>query len=380
MITKRSIIITAYNREESLKRLLESLSLLKNIDDTDLILSLEYGYSLANLTYFESFDWRFGNKIVKTHEHKLGLKDHFIWVGDQTNEYDYIVFLEDDLYISPKIFDFVNASYNKYLCDDSIAAISLYSPVLNEFVGCKFELINDSYDSFFLQHPYWGTVWIREKWIYFREWLSKYELKEELLPTQVALWKNSSFKKIYIQYLIETDKFVAYPRFSFVTNMGDVGLHNTQILNQYQTNLQIQNRNMSLADINESLNVYDAFFELLPSVVKKLNPALTKYDFDVDLYGNKTWYNKEFVLTTHKCLSSVLSYSGNFRPIINGVYFNIIGNGIHLCESKNIISKSSHKKNRLATEIKKNYVVDIKTLNRLIVEKIRYKLFKKRND
>lgn len=380
MIAKRSIVITAYKREDSLKRLLSSLSLLNNIDSTDLILSLEYGYNLNNLVYFNSFDWKFGKKIVIEHDQKLGLKNHFIWVGDQTKEYDYIVFLEDDLYVSPRMFDFVNEAYAKYAHDDTIAAISLYCPVLNEFVGCKFELINDTFDSFFLQHPYWGTIWIRDKWMHFREWLSNYKLNETLLPKQVASWKNSSFKKIYIQYLIETSKFVAFPRFSFVTNMGDIGLHNTEILNQYQTNLQIQKRNLTFADIRESLNVYDAFFELLPSVIQQLNPILKNYNFDVDLYGNKTIYNEDFVLTTRKCFKNIFSFSGNYRPIINGIYFNALGDGIYLCEKKCIISNSAYANNRLANEIQKNYVIDIKTLNRLFLVKIKKKLLKKRND
>ena len=49
------------------------------------------------------FNWRLGEKKVIIHTQKLGLRNHFIWVGDQTERFKNVIFLEDDLIVSPEL-------------------------------------------------------------------------------------------------------------------------------------------------------------------------------------------------------------------------------------------------------------------------------------
>lgn len=353
-----AIIITAYNRAEPLRILLESLSKVKNCGEkVPLIISIDnYGTPDVN-RIAEEYQWHLGEKKVIIRDHKLGLVSHFMWVGDQTSEFDHVIFLEDDLVVSPDLLLYSRQIIEFYENDDNVAAASLYNPILNEATGTKFYQVDDGYDVYFLQHPYWGNIWFKSKWKAFQEYMKDYSIKNEILPPNIAKW-DKSFKKKYIQYLIETKRTVVLPRNSIVTNNGCPGLHNFREPTMYQNVIRLYCHDLRLVPLEESLSKYDSFNEIYPDILKKLNLSLAPYDFEVDLNGTRKLFNTEYVLTTRPVYNAVLRYTSQMKPVENGVLFNIVGNReVKLCKVSDLVEDASYYKMRKWNDIEKNYYI-----------------------
>lgn len=353
-----AIIITAYNRAEPLRILLESLSKVENNGEkVPLIISIDnHGTPDVN-RIAEEFQWHLGEKKVIIRDHKLGLVSHFMWVGDQTSDYDHVIFLEDDLVVSPDLLTYSRQIIEFYENDDIIAAASLYNPILNEATGTKFYQVDDGYDVYFLQHPYWGNIWFKSKWEAFQEYMKTYKVNNVILPPNIAKW-DKSFKKKYIQYLIETNRTVVLPRVSMITNNGCPGLHNFREPTMYQNVIRLKSHDLRLVRFEDSLSKYDAFYELYPEVFKGLNSSLAPYDFDVDLNGTRKVHNTEYTLTTKPVNKALLSYTSQMKPVENGVLFDVGGNQeVKLCKVANIKETSSYYKMRKWKDIENNYSI-----------------------
>ncbi len=365
-----AIIITAYNRPQAFKNLMGSLARIHCDQNVSLVISIDNNGTDEVNKIAKDFVWKFGEKKVIIHTEKLGLKKHFLWVGDQTEKYENVIFLEDDLVVSPELISFANATIKFYKDDNDVAGISLYNPILCEFNGCKFFQNHDGYDVYFLQHPYWGNIWMREKWYLFKEWLKQFKYNPAILPTAVAQWKDTSFKKTYIQYLIECRKYIAIPHISLLTNNGEIGHHNTEALYQYQTTLLNDYMEYRLCKCKDSKTIYDAFMEILPKILKQYNNRLIGYDFEVDLKGNKYEFNKEYVLTTRPVKKYILSFSCLMKPTENGVIYSAEGSGISLCKAEDVILNDDYAIYQLYNDIDMNYRVGLKTSIYLFKNKV----------
>ncbi len=357
------IVITAYNRCDSLKNLLKSLSKIEwhpEIKELPLVISIDNGGTPEVNSIAEAFDWKYGTKEVIIHPEKKGLVKHFIWAGDQTERFDQVIFLEDDLYVSPQLLFFVKPMIEFYKDIDEVAAASLYNPVLLEATGTKFYQVEDGYDTYFVQHPYWGNVWFKDKWNEFKEFLKSYTVPDnDILPPNIASW-NRSFKKIYTQFLIKNNKTVIFPRVSLVSNNGDAGIHSGDLF-EYQSNIQLGIRDYIFARPERSKAKYDAFFEINPEIIKSFNGNLSTYDFETDLNGLHNNYSKEYVLTTKPCKNPILSFTSLMKPAELGVMLNEIGNsGISLCKPEDIdVNLKKYYRNRRFKDIRKNYHIGI---------------------
>lgn len=365
-MSKLAIVLVGYNRAEPMKDLLVSLNNIKTErEDIQLVISIDNKGTVDVNKLANDYIWRHGKKTVIIHEEKLGLKNHFIWAGDQTEEYENVLFLEDDLYVSPYIIEFVEAYLKKYADDNRIAAASLYNPILCEFTKCKFYQIQDGYDNYFLQHPYWGNVWCRSKWREFKKWFIGYKYNERILPSNVRAWGEHSFKKVYIQYLIETNRYVVYPRISYITNMGVKGLHNKYNAIQFQVVLEGGHRELRLSSLDESDAVYDAFFEVCPNIIKKHVEELNKYDLCIDLNGMKDKVTSEYVITRRKVKKAIQSFDASMRPNELNILMNNKGVEFSLALSKDIIMdtrKKIYAEERSTEDILRNYPVRSKHL------------------
>jgi hypothetical protein len=357
-----SIVITACNRADSLNNLLQSLSRLDIHADEDripLIISIDNNGTPEVNKVAENYLWLHGTKEVIIHKEKKGLVKHFIWAGDLTENYEHVIFLEDDLLVSTELINYSKELIKFYEDEDDIAAASLYNPILNEATGTKFYQLEDGADVYFLQQPYWGNIWFKQKWKLFKEYLHSYKLKDNLLPQYVASW-NHSFKKIYIQYLIETCKTVVTPRISLVTNTGVAGIHSGDMY-AYQSNIQLSSKQYRFVKKENSKACYDAFLEIEPHILQEFNPTLKNIKFDVDLNGIRTFYTQEFVLTTRPVKDTIHCYTSLMKPTELGLIFNLKGNkGIFLCKPMDVILNSRrYKKHRRYNDILKNYHIGV---------------------
>jgi hypothetical protein len=130
-----------------------------------------------------------------------------------------------------------------------------------------------------------------------------------------------------------------YPPKSFSTNFGDLGAHvkRKSEENAFQVPLQTESQLPEVPKIEETTAVYDAFFELLPSRMKGLNPNLEPYDFEVDLYGTKPFeeIEKPYVLSCKKALNPEMTFGRNLKPHELNIAYEIEGYDFFLAKKEN---------------------------------------------
>ena len=334
------IIIAAYNRPNALCRILASLRKANYPQEVKLIISIDGEGSQDVIDMANDFLWEFGEKEIVIHEYNLGLRQHILSCGDLSLNYDGIILLEDDLYVSPVFYHYTIQAFKFYQQDTNVAGISLYAHDFNETALFPFRPMLDGSDVFFLQlASSWGQCWSAKQWLLFKEWYEKEAsqeiLSETFLPSDVLLWPETSWKKYFIKYLIEQDKYFVYPRYSLTTNFGDKGAHHNEN-KWFQVPLQYEHRQFILKEFAKSNAVYDSFCEILPLRLNRLQPELSRFDYSVDLYGMKplSFVKSDLILTTKKAVNTLLEYGRELIPLESNVYEAIKGGTIVLAAKK----------------------------------------------
>lgn len=349
MDTLPTIIVTTFNRPNSLRRLLSSLAKANYPQQSiRLLISIDYDDSVKHqqvCQLAERYHWKYGEKIVKRQPSSLGLKQHILTCGDLTEQYEQIILLEDDLYVSPHFYNYTISAFNYYQTNKKIAGISLYSYEICESLRLPFRPIPDNSDVYFLQVPSsWGQAWNRVQWQMFRNWLRNNNPNKvnELLYAYVRRWNpQKSWKRLFIAYLIDTDRYFVFPRQSLSTNFSDSGtnIHRTDNNHLYQVSLLFESKSFKFKPLSESHAIYDSFFEISPSALKQLHPTLQAYDFEVDLKGGKkqSELNKPYILTSKKGKNPILCFSNQMRPLETNIIFNLAGSSIQLFHKNDLI-------------------------------------------
>lgn len=312
-----AIVVVTYSRVNSLKRLLKSIS--QSIFDelVTLYISIDHGeYSQEIYAIANKFNWTYGDKVIIKHDRNLGLKKHILGVGELTKNHEFIIVLEDDLFVSPHFFKFSRAAFDYYKSTESVFGISLYSPKINETTLGPFYPIKKS-DIFFLQLPCsWGQVWYRESWDRFSEWLNINDDTESLynkisLPNNIKRWSSKSWKKLQLVYMIENELFYVYPCESYTTNYGETGEHvmSTSFF-QVQT---VEFFRMPIFDpFSSDSVVYDSWCELVHIDSEYIPDGIV---FDIDINGTKKIFTSDYVLTTKKSSQPIICFGDNLFPL-----------------------------------------------------------------
>ena len=343
MLESPAIIVLTYNRPKSLRRLLNSLSNARyNEQNVVLVISIDYQVSKSHNEVQEiakSFEWKHGEKVVLCREENLGLRKHVLSCGELTSRYGSVIMLEDDIVVSPNFYLYTQKVIDSYKDDTRIGGFSLYNHKKNFCNKLSFELLGESdSDVFFLQiASSWGQAWTASQWKEFYEWYNcGQELFErDLLPIEIVNWPATSWLKYFIKYLVDTNKYFVYPKISYSTNFGDGGTHNLTSNSSYQVPLDYaSNFELRLKSLDESINVYDSFFELEPVVLKKLYPKFANTRILVDTYGAKdlSKYDSEFVLSPKRIPEKkiVSSFGINLKPACLNVVMENVGNELFI--------------------------------------------------
>lgn len=319
-----AIVTIAYNRPDSLLRLLNSL---KKVDfeghNVPLYISIDYSGDDSVYKLARSFSWEFGEKKVIQHTSNLGLKKHVLTCGDLVNDYDALIVLEDDLIVSKAMYSYTYRAVEKYKDDDNIAAISLFTKGWSETAFKPFVAAPSCFDTYFIQTAEsLGQVWIKDKWIKFKQWYESHSAsfgRSERIPLNVRQWDEKSWKKYHIWYCIDENKFTVYPYIALTTCSGDEGEHviNSEVYNNIgliQVPLQKDiNIDYRFADFNDNKSVkYDAFLERF----------ISESDTCMDLYGQKTDYTPYSFVITPKILNYKIieTYGLLMRPHEENIY------------------------------------------------------------
>jgi hypothetical protein len=319
-MTNPSIVIVAYNREKSLANLLSTLSKAEYDNyEVNLVISIDYSGQQEVYDLVDKFDWKNGKKTIINHEHNLGLREHVLYCGDLSLQYDSVIILEDDLLVSPNFYLYAKAALKFYKNNSNIAGISLYHNEHNEATELPFEAIDEGYDTYFVKAPSsWGQLWTSKQWESFKIWYDKGQqvLDVDFLPDNVIAWPETSWKKYFCKYLIETQSYFVFPKTAFTTNSGAIGEHHSKITGLHQASLSIQKDNFKFPRIEDTINVYDQFFEICQDSINSLENFDLK-DIEVDVFGTKPIHKvkSKYVLSSKVCKVPIKAYAVTYYPI-----------------------------------------------------------------
>ncbi len=340
-MSELAIVVIAYNREHSLKRLLSSIAQAnyssKNIT---LHISIDASDNPKVAEVANSFEWHFGEKIVDVKPENRGLLKHVLECGELAERYGSILVLEDDLIVAPAFYSYGKQASAFFAEDARIGGVSLYTYPCEENNYYPFQPIVDGSDVHFIQvASSWGQVWTKNQWTFFKQWLIEHPSgKNEVLPKYVQEWGDNSWKKLFIGYLIDTDRYFAFPNTSYSTNFEDEGTHatNTGLLQVSMNTGEPQTRFRKWKDSNA---VYDAFFELKEDRLKALNPRLEAFDFEVDIYGEKSidQIQSAFILTSRRGKNPAISFGSSMKPILQNIIYDVEGRDIGIYRKEDLL-------------------------------------------
>ena len=311
-----AIVIAAYNRPHTLSRLLRSVANAHySSANIPLVISIDKSDSDEVLQIAEAFTWAHGEKKIIRQESNLGLKQHIMTCGNLSAEYSSIVMLEDDLLVAPYFYSYSVQALNHYSNDGSIAGISLYSYAITENGFLPFYPLADGNSQYFMQLPSsWGQAYTAAQWKRFIDWYEGNNTAINALPSYINAWSTQSWKKHFVQYMMENDKYFVFPKTAYTTNCGDPGV-NTDRQGLYQVQLAQVAHSGTFADRRDSNAIYDAWFELQPKQMSVLAKQLSDYDYTVDLYGTKDLVSikTNYLLSSKPCAKPIFTY-GNLLP------------------------------------------------------------------
>ena len=314
-----AIVIIAYNRADSLKRLLSSIARADYSDTSDitLIISIDKGNNEDVIRAAEDFSWLHGKKTVIKREKNMGLKAHVLACSQLAVEYGSLIVLEDDLYVSRDYYDYTKEALEFVKDDGRIAGVSLYDHLFNVHVREPFEAVNDGYDNWYFQFASsWGQAYTAAQWQGFSDWMKENDNTPfpDTVPENVRTWDDRSWLKYCIRYAVETDKYFLYPRVSHSTNFSeDGGTHKSGQAADFQVPLSHRRKGgYVFSSPDDTISIYDAFFENI--YLKKL--LGTDKDVVIDLYGSKQVPDHGLLLSSRALPYKILSgYGRSLRPI-----------------------------------------------------------------
>jgi len=372
-----AIVIITYNRPQSLKRLLSSIENAAYCDENiPLIISIDYQESVSHkevVKVVNDFNWKFGEKIIIEHQQNLGLREHVITCGNLSENYDGIIMLEDDLFVSPYFYNYAEQLLFAHKDSGFIGGISLYNYEINYQLTRPFHPTKNQYDIYYLQHAQsWGQAWSKGMWSDFFKWYQnnkEWDTMDLNIPKYVLNWPNSSWLKYFVKYLIVKNKYFAYPYISLTSNFQDAGTHIKSNSNICQVALNIYNIIYKIPSLNEAI-IYDVFFERTD---KAFFDSLPVTEVLIDLYGSKVNNeNKRYWLSTKLLPYKIIkSYGLNLRPHEMNIILNNAGQDIFLFDTFQS-DKIIKKKNILLTIFNYDYYIPALKLLRYLKLKIKY--------
>lgn len=332
-----AIIAVAYNRPQSLARLLRSINnAIYSGTDIPLIISIDYAENNEEvLMTAKKFKWDFGSKEVIYHKKNLGLRKHVIKCGDLSETYGSIIMLEDDLIVSPNFYTYAVAALNYSEGKSHLAGISLYNHRLNVHTNEIFSPIQDGYDNYFFQFASsWGQAWSMLHWNQFKLWYVKNPklIPKSNIPKQITDWSDKSWLKFFTAYLIDKNLYFLYPKVSLTTNFTEAGTHFDLDSTGFQVPLSFaKNYTIKFSTIENSQSIYDAFYENI-QLYKTL--GLQKKELTIDLYGYKPQSNKRYWITSQiKSFKILETFGMSLKPIDANIILNIKGDDIYLYDT-----------------------------------------------
>lgn len=334
---KIAIVCVAYNRTDSLGRLLTSLERAYYPEPATLIISIDKSNTDAVENMADGYHWPHGELRVAKHKENLGLRRHMLSLGKYFDEFDALIVLEDDVTVATSYYVYAQQCLSKYYGDSRIAGISLYSFAANYQTYLPFTPARSQFDVYLMNCAQsWGEVWMKPQWQAFMTWYEGHSdnFNLEHLPQCLNQWSKSSWLKYHTRYCIEENKYFVYPYASMSTNNADPGVNHhgtsdTFFQAELLTTLQTDFR---LPDAGECKVCYDGFFQ-----PKHLGAYLQLPDDElcVDLFSNMPQCLYRHYLLSNRPLpyKIVRSYALQLRPVEMNIVCDRAGHELWLYDT-----------------------------------------------
>lgn len=348
-----AIVVVGYNRLESMRRVLSSLTQAHYpTDQIPLVLSIDCSGDEALYTYVREFNWPFGEKYVNIEKERLGLKKHIFQCCGLSKYFKGVIILEDDSFVAPYFYYYAVDAVKQYGEDPLVCGISLYVSHNNEYVNIPFFPYNNGNDVFLLQDVQTrGECFTYSQWKRFEDWLPANEDRdyaEVYMPERIKTWKRA-WSKYFYAYMVESGTYFVYPYASFVTNMGAIGEHGSNVTNIAQVALEwgLKKHIMPQAD---TLTRYDAFY-CNEAIYGHL--GLSPKELCIDYFGfNPNIQHRRYILTFRSLPYKVVkSFGLHLYPQEMNVLLDVEGEGLYLYDSS---EPAKRKKN--ATDVYASYI------------------------
>jgi hypothetical protein len=253
-----------------------------------------------------------------------------------------IIFLEDDLLVSPSFYAYTSQALEFYCDDERIAGHCLYGLWFNGYTQQPFMPLQDGSDAFFLQVPYTqGQAFTAKQWAAMDTWIGTEPVDKpaaHLLHDSFSRFDAEDWFPAFARYAVGAGRFTVYPRVSLTTGAGDPGTHFANKSNFFEVPLQRGKTQFVFKPFDHADAVYDSFFEIMPSRLNRLADTLQHYDYTVDLYATKSvrHLQSEYVLTTRSSHKTVKIFGQQRWPMEMNVVDNVTGDDIRLCRTADI--------------------------------------------
>jgi hypothetical protein len=163
------------------------------------------------------------------------------------------------------------------------------------------------------------------------------------LPENVRKWSDEVWEKIFYAFLLTTDRYLMFPRYSLSTDWGDPGVHMQKETEQYSHHSSLYHGSQFPGlKFEDSSNVYDQFYEIEPSRLKMLCPGLSTYDLEVDLRGTKDldFLESEYLISSRHCSSPEKQWGRKLKPELNNLILDAEGSFYSLGKKKDFSERN----------------------------------------
>ncbi len=333
-----TLVAVGYNRRDALLRLLHSLERADyQYTDIRLVISIDHSGDEEVVRAAETFTWNYGEKVVLARPERLGLRKHIISCGDLTEQYDAVMILEDDLYVSPDYYNFAMQTLEKYGEHPQIAGIALNTKRELLESAYPFFPLRTGWDIYFQQFATsWGQVWNRRMWAEFRAWYDRHPTlpRNWDVPETVQNYPDTSWAKFYQTYIVETGKYFVYSYDSLTTNFGDAGQHFEENSSSSQSVLFYGTKQYRMPEFDEGIK-YDIFGEPI-GLGSRLD--VKESELTCDLWGRKPEEAyRRYVLSSRELDYTVLKTFGmQMKPMELNILEQIEGEGLYLYDTAQI--------------------------------------------
>lgn len=340
---KLAIVVVGYNRIDAITRLLNSLNAAEYpVSNIPLVISLDYGGGEKIRDEVLNYEWKHGPKFCIFHEKNLKLRKHIFSCLSLSEYFKGVIVLEDDLYVSPYFYYYALKSLDFYGNDNNVAAISLYSTRTNFFTSLPLNLMRGESDVYAAQVvETWGECVNYRMWSDFKKWMDKnsdINWSEIDMYERISNWKNA-WSKYFFAYIITCNKFYVYPYTSLTTCFADEGVHNSGVSKiSYSSQAVLQSRKLNYTFLGfEELYKYDVYYNPV-GLWDEL--GVPKNELVIDLYNNRKYKSKRYLLTTKKLSFKIeKSFALRLKPMEANIYCNLYGEGLYLYDTNKKVSK-----------------------------------------